>query len=480
MPSIIRMPELITGSESAGIVAWLVKVGDTITTGQPIVEIETDKATVEYAAERDGVLAGILLEAGDGIAVGTPMAVLAVDGESVDDAMAGFDGGSSKDADGTDAGHAKDAGGTGVENVKKDEGFDGDLDNVDAAAAEGARDPKEESAAASGAGDASSAGASDAGSHSTSEGGDGERRFASPLVRKMARDRNLDLSGVKGSGPGGRIVRKDIEGLESKPAAAPSAATQSQPATQEGKPAPAAAPAASSAPAPKTDGTYTDIPLSGMRKAIARRLTESKTTAPHFYITAHVNVDALLELRKQVNSIEGTKVSVNDFVVKAVAGALKDVPEANSIWADTAIRRFDNVDIAVAVAVPDGLLTPVVRNVEGKSLTAVGAEIKDYAERARAGKLRQHELEGGTFAVSNLGMYGTSQFAAIINPPQAGILAVGAAEKRPVVLEDGSLGVATMMTVTLSADHRIIDGAVGAQWMAAFKQRIESPLSVLV
>lgn len=217
-----------------------------------------------------------------------------------------------------------------------------------------------------------------------------------------------------------------------------------------------------------------------MRRAIARRLTESKSTVPHFYLVAHCRVDALLALRAQIIETTGTRVSVNDLVVKAVGAALRDVPEANAIWTDEATRRFTGVDISVAVSVPGGLLTPVVRGVERLSVGELGAAIRDLAERARAGKLRQQELEGGSFSVSNLGMTGTSEFAAILNPPQSGILAVGAAEPRPVVETDGSLGVATMMTVTLSADHRVLDGVLAAEWLAAFTKRIEQPLSLLV
>lgn len=217
-----------------------------------------------------------------------------------------------------------------------------------------------------------------------------------------------------------------------------------------------------------------------MRRAIARRLTESKSSVPHFYLVAECRVDDLLALRRQVNAIEGTRVSVNDFVVKAVAGALGDVPDANAIWTDAATRRFTGVDISVAVSVPGGLLTPVVRGVERLSLGQLGAAIRDLAERARDGKLKQHELEGGSFSVSNLGMFGTREFSAILNPPQSGILAVGAAEQRPVVEADGTLGVGTVMTVTLSADHRVLDGALAAEWLAAFKARIEHPLTILV
>jgi pyruvate dehydrogenase E2 component (dihydrolipoamide acetyltransferase) len=225
---------------------------------------------------------------------------------------------------------------------------------------------------------------------------------------------------------------------------------------------------------------YTDVPLSGMRRAIARRLTESKTTVPHFYLTAQVRVDRLLTLRQEANALAPRKISVNDLVVKAVGGALTDVPAANAVWNGGSIRRFDGADVAVAVSVPDGLLTPVVRGVQALTVTELSARIADLAERARAGRLQQHELEGGSFTVSNLGMYGVDEFSAILNPPQAGILAVAAAKRQPVVEEDGGLGVGCVLTVTLSADHRVIDGAVAAEWMAALVRRLETPVSVLL
>jgi pyruvate dehydrogenase E2 component (dihydrolipoamide acetyltransferase) len=278
------------------------------------------------------------------------------------------------------------------------------------------------------------------------------RLFASPIVRTLARERGIDLGAVTGSGPGGRIVRRDIEGMSA------------------GAPAPAT---------PTPEATVTSLPLTGMRKAIARRLTESKSTVPHFYVTAHCRVDRLLELRRQVNEAAAHKVSVNDFVLKAVAGALLDVPASNAIWGGDHIDRFGGADIAVAVAVDGGLLTPVVRGVDRMSLTQVAVAVAEVAERARAGKLRQDELEGGSFSVSNLGMYGVDEFSAILNPPQSGILAVAAAKPVPVV-DDGVLAVGTVMTVTLSADHRVIDGAVAAEWMAAFVRRIENPVTALL
>ncbi|MET4144729.1 pyruvate dehydrogenase complex dihydrolipoamide acetyltransferase long form [Arthrobacter sp. UYCo732] len=295
-------------------------------------------------------------------------------------------------------------------------------------------------------------------------------------MRRIAKERSLDLSGVAGSGPNGRIVRRDLDDLQPAlapapviPAVIPPAPTPAQPALPVNPPAAAAADAAG----------FTDIPYTGMRKAIARRLTESKSTVPHFYVTAHCRVDRLLALRTEVNSTSPRKISVNDFVVKAVAAALVDVPAANVIWMDAATRRFDHVDLAVAVSTDGGLLTPVLRGVDGLSLTAIGDRISDLAERARHGRLQQRELEGGSFAVSNLGMFGVDQFSAILNPPQSGILAVGAAKQQPVV-QDGELVIGTVMTATLSADHRVVDGAVAAAWMAAFVKRIENPLSILI
>ncbi len=282
-------------------------------------------------------------------------------------------------------------------------------------------------------------------------------------MRRLAREHHLDLSTVTGSGPDGRIVRRDVEALVAGAPAVPPAA-----------PAPAAT------PAPAT-GTVVEpelIPHSRMRTTIARRLTESKSTVPHFYLTADCRVDRLLELRREINAIDGVKISVNDLVVKAVAAAFADVPEANTTWSDEGRVRHRTADIAIAVSLDDGLVTPVVRGVESLTVTALSAAIGDLAVRAREGRLKQHEIEGGSFAVSNLGMFGTQAFSAIINPPQAGILAVGAARQAPVVV-DGALEVGSVMTVTLSADHRVMDGALAARWLAAFVARIENPVSIL-
>lgn len=426
MAIVIRMPEVLTGATEAALQSWLVKPGDTIAVGQTIAEVETEKATVEYQAEEAGTLAGVLIETGVQVDVGTPIAVLAEAGESADAALAA-------------------AGKLGA--AVPTENSEDTAAAVDTDAALKADAPANIAATAP----------ADAAAGDSATEADHSRRFASPLVRRLARERGLDLSSVAGSGPSGRIVRRDLDGLAAAPAA---------PAAQ------------AAAPAVPTGG-FTDVPHTGMRRAIARRLTESKTTIPHYYLSADCRMDALFELRKTVNEFGTDKVSVNDFVVKAVAGAFRDVPEANAIWTDTAVRRFDDVDIAIAVAIEGGLITPVVRAVDKRSLSEVSADIRQLAERGRTGGLKQHELEGGSFSVSNLGMYGTTEFSAIINPPHSGILAVGAATQRPVVV-DGELSVATVMTVTLSADHRVLDGALAAQWLAAFVKRIENPVSILV
>lgn len=399
MPTVVRMPEVLANSGEAIIQTWLVSVGQQIAIGDPIAEIETEKAVVEYAAEVEGIIAQLVAEQGATIAVGEPIAVVAAPGETVDP--------------------------------------------VDI----GARDPESAAPVLEKL----------VQTVEPSPQSNGRRLFATPLVRKIAREKGIDLTTVTGTGPAGRIVRRDLDRLPA--------------------PEPAAAPAAK-AESPGSTG-FTDIPLTGMRKAIARRLTESKTTVPHFYLSADCRVDALLELRRNVNAAAPAKVSVNDFVIKAVAAALLEVPEANAIWNTDSIRRFEHADIAVAVAVDGGLVTPVLRGVDRLPISAIAAQVADLAGRARDGRIKQQELEGGSFSVSNLGMFGVQEFSAILNPPHSGILAVSAATQQPVVV-DGELAVGTVMTVTLSADHRVIDGAVAAQWMAAFVRRIENPLTILI
>ena len=433
MPTIVRLPEVLAGMTEAAVASWLAAPGDEIKADQPLAEIETEKAVVEYAAEESGTLAGFLVEPGQPIAAGTPIAVLTAPGESAGEALPAAGPMEPTTRSESSSAVPVPAAGTGA------------------------------------AGPAPAAG----------------RPFASPIVRRVARERGLDLSQVEGSGPGNRIVRRDLDRLAQAgrvapvPAAAEISAAAEVPPLREAAVVPLAGPRPAE-PAAGASGTeFTDIPHTRMRRAIARRLTESKSTVPHFYLTADCRVDDLIELRREVNELGKGKVTLNDFVVKAVAAAFGDVPEANAIWTPDAVRRLSSVSVGVAVAVDGGLVTPVVHDVGRRSLTDVSRTIADLAERARQGRLRQPELEGGSFAVSNLGMYGTARFAAIINPPHAGILAVGAAEKRPVAAGDGTLSVATVMTVTLSGDHRVLDGALGAQWLAAFKNRTEQPLSIL-
>lgn len=423
MASVVRMPAALAGVTEAAIQTWVAKPGQQVAVGDVIAEIETEKAVVEYAAEVAGTVGRLLVPEGDTIDVGAPIAVILDAGEG-DDAIAAA----------LAAAGAAEPGAT--PEPAAPEPAAAAASEPETASAPGPAAPQQPPAEAMVA--------------SPPPGVPTPRLVASPIVRRLARERGIDLTGVTGSGPGGRIVRRDLDGL-----AAPAAATDAGPATG------------------------TPEKLSGMRRAIARRLTESKTTVPHFYVTAHCRVDRLLALRAQVNEAAPRKVSVNDFVLKAVGGALVEVPAANAIWGGDHILKFTGADVAVAVAVDNGLLTPVLRDLDRLTLVEVSAAVAELAERARAGRLQQHELEGGAFSVSNLGMYGVDEFSAILNPPQSGILAVAAAKRQPVV-DDGALAVGTVMTVTLSADHRVVDGAVAAEWMAAFVRRIENPVTALL
>ncbi|GAA4062472.1 dihydrolipoamide acetyltransferase family protein [Agromyces indicus] len=457
MATTVRMPEVLANTTEAAIQSWSVAVGDEVAVGQPLAEIETDKAVVEYAAEVSGTVLELLVAEGDLVDVGAPIAVVGEPGEAT----------TSTDAAPAPAATAGDA----------------PADPESAAPVADAEPAFDESTASQ------EDVASPDGGGETGSAPDAGRRFMSPLVRRLVREHGIDLVGVTGSGPEGRIVRRDVEPLiaakgaaPAEPAAPKAEATYAQQAAPAQEAAPAAS-AASTPPAPPaaatTPGADADlIPHTRMRRTIARRLVESKTQVPHFYLTAECRVDRLLELRRELNAAGTVKVSVNDLVVKAVAGALADVPEANRTWSDDGVLQHRAADIAIAVALDDGLVTPVVRGVEGLSVSELGRRIADLAERARSGGLRQHEIEGGSFSVSNLGMYGTREFTAIINPPHAGILAVGAARRAPVVV-DGVLEVGTVMSVTLSADHRVLDGAVAARWLAAFQARIEHPLTIL-
>lgn len=420
MAHLLLMPAVLADSTEAVLQAWLVQPGESFSVGAELAEIETDKALVELAAEETGVMGKHLIEVGNSVTVGVPIAVIAAEGDSPADIEAALAGGGEK------ASPAE-------------------------VTAERAERPKPVSTDAAPP------------PPTPSETVAGKRLFVSPLVRRLARERGVDASVLTGTGPNGRIVRRDLDAwLASKP-------------TPVATRTPAAAQAA-----PRVGGAaYEEIPHTAMRRAIARRLTESKSTVPHFYMTTECRVDRLLALRAEVNAVSTAKVSVNDLIVKAVAAAFVRVPDANVIWTDEALRRFDTVDISVAVSTDKGLVTPVVRDVSSLTLTQVSATVGDLVSRARIGRLRQDEIEGGSFSISNLGMYGTREFAAILNPPQSGILAVGAATEQAVVT-DGEVTVATVMRCTLSADHRAVDGALAAQWLDAFTKIIENPVTMLV
>ena len=416
MPTQILMPALSPTMTEGTLARWLKGEGDAVEPGDIVAEVETDKATMEIEAVDEGVLGRILVAEGtEGVEINTPIAVLVGEGES--------------------AAHIAEP------------------------AAPAA--PAEVPAAAPAPG----------GNGAPPAPKPGERIFASPLARRMAAQAGLELASLSGSGPRGRIVKRDIEAALAKAPAAPAP----EPAAAPSPPAPRAPEAP---PAPES-GTVA-VPNTGMRKTIARRLAESKQTIPHFYLTVDCDIDALLKTRKELNErSDAYRLSVNDFVVKAAALALRKTPEANASWTDAATLRYERVDVAVAVAVEGGLVTPVVRDADNKGLAEISAEMADFAARARDGKLKPEEYRGGGFSVSNLGMYGIREFAAVINPPQAGILAIGAGEKRPAV-KDGALAIATMMSCTLSGDHRVIDGAIGARFLAAFKGLVEDPLTMLL
>jgi pyruvate dehydrogenase E2 component (dihydrolipoamide acetyltransferase) len=322
---------------------------------------------------------------------------------------------------------------------------------------------------------------SNTGAAASSAKADGGRVFASPLAKRMAALAGIDLAGITGSGPHGRIVKVDVEKAASAPKAAAKPAEAAKPAPAPAAAAPVAAPAPAAGPVPPPSAPHKEIQLNNMRKVIARRLSEAKATIPHFYLTVDVELDALLKLREELNGRPKAdyKLSVNDFVIKAVAQGMKKVPGVNASWGGDKIYQFEDIDVSVAVAIEGGLITPIVRKADQKGLSTISAEMKDLAKRAKDGKLKPEEFQGGGFSISNLGMYGVKDFAAVINPPQACILAVGAGEKRPVVKND-ALAIATVMSVTLSTDHRVVDGALGAEFLQVFKKTIEDPLSLLL
>ena len=428
MPTEILMPALSPTMEEGTLAKWLVKEGDTVQSGDLLAEIETDKATMEFEAVDEGVIGKILIAAGtENVKVNTAIAVLLADGESASD-----------------------------------------IGSAPAA-------PTPAAAPAAAATPAASATpvATPAVLH-------GARVFASPLARRIAADKGIDLGSLTGSGPHGRIVKADVENATAAPKAA-SAPAPSAPVAAAPKPA---APQVSAEGVAKlyADREYTEIPLDGMRKTIAARLSEAKQTIPHFYLRRDIKLDALMAFRAQINKqleSRGVKLSVNDFIIKACANALQAVPAANAVWAGDRVLQLKPSDVAVAVAIDGGLFTPVLKDADKKSLSALSSEMKDLAGRARNKKLAPHEYQGGSFAISNLGMFGIDNFDAVINPPHGAILAVGAGVKKPVVGDDGQISVATVMSVTLSVDHRVIDGALGAELLKSIVDNLENPMGML-
>jgi pyruvate dehydrogenase E2 component (dihydrolipoamide acetyltransferase) len=445
MPIEIRMPALSPTMTEGNIARWLKKEGDEVHSGDVIAEIETDKATMEYEAVDEGRLGKIIVpEGAQGIKVNQPIAVLLEEGEDPS-SLAQF---SAAPAPAEPAAARREA--LPVPPEPKTE----------PPPAPAAQPPPRPSA----------------------NGGEAGRIFASPLARRMAQHAGLDLAAIRGSGPNGRVVKSDIDRALAAPGAPREAAPMARPTAQPAAPAPPiSAPVFAKEQVLTLAGNppYTEKPHSSMRRVIARRLAESKQTVPHFYLTVDCTIDELLKIRKELNAKTETRISVNDFVIRAAALALGQVPAANASWSDDAILLWERVDIAVAVALDDGLITPIVKGADQKGLAQIAKETKDLAERARAGKLKLEEFQGGTFSISNLGMYGIRDFAAVINPPQGCILAIGAGEARPVA-RGGQLSVATVMTCTLSCDHRVVDGAVGAQFLAAFKKLVEDPLTMLL
>jgi pyruvate dehydrogenase E2 component (dihydrolipoamide acetyltransferase) len=482
MPIEVLMPALSPTMEEGTLSSWLVKEGDTVKSGDVIAEIETDKATMEVEAVDEGVMGKILIAAGsEGVKVNTPIALLLEDGEDermLDGHAPGASGGDTPpqpcpqregEASGTAGGAAKGSPAPGAQGGQTRRAASPDANAQSGSAS---------SPSPSGEGRGGVAAAPPPAAQ------DGDRIKASPLARRLAADAGLDLAALKGSGPHGRIVKRDIE--SAREAGAPASSATASAAT---------APAASPAPeAPKVDSEeplarfgiaadrYEITKADGIQKISARRLTESFRDVPHFPLTVDCRLDALLKFRKQINdkAAEGVKVSVNDILIKASGLALKRVPEANTSWIeDGRVAWHKHADVSVAVAIEGGLITPIIFDADQKGLAQISTEMKDLAARARARKLKPEEYQGGTFSVSNLGMMGVKSFSSILNPPQGMILSVGAGEERPVIT-DGALAKATVMTVTLTCDHRVVDGAAGARWIQAFKGFIEDPMTMLL
>ncbi|MFM5908190.1 MAG: 2-oxo acid dehydrogenase subunit E2 [Novosphingobium sp.] len=491
MPIAIKMPALSPTMEEGKLARWLVKVGDTVSSGDIMAEIETDKATMEFEAVDEGTIVSIdVAEGTEGVKVGTVIAQLSGDGEVAAPApAAALAPAPAATPESAPAASAAPAAPSGVlispkaKKLAEEWGLDiasikgtGPNGRIIQADVEGARGKAPAAAPAAPAAAAPATAAPAPAAAASPAAASGARVIASPLAKRIAAERGVDLAGVKGSGPNGRIVRADVENAPTGPAAASAAA-------------PAAASVGSVPMADETRALldaripHTVEKLSGMRKTIARRLAQSMSEAPHIYLTVDVQLDKLLKLRGELNAVlekDGVKLSVNDMLVKALGKALVQVPECNVTFAGNEMIRYSRADVSVAVSIPGGLITPIVQDANGRSLASIANAMKDLGQRAREGRLQPDEYQGGTASLSNMGMMGIKHFTAVINPPQSTILAVGAGEKRPWVMPDGSLGVANVMTVTGSFDHRAVDGADGARLMAAFRELVENPLGLVV
>ncbi|MCF2497118.1 pyruvate dehydrogenase complex dihydrolipoamide acetyltransferase [Dyadobacter chenhuakuii] len=431
---VVRMPKMSDTMEEGTLVGWQKKVGDKVKSGDILAEVETDKATMELEAYEDGTLLYIGIKDGESVPVDGIIAVIGEEGANVEALLArenGEGGAEVENIDATDEGKAAPAAESGSNGVDK----------------------------------------------TVSVADSGDRIKASPLAKRLADEKGIDLSQVGGSGDNGRIVKRDVD--EFKPAAAAPAAKTEAPAQASSAPAPAAKSEQSAASA-AANGDFTDSPISQMRKTIARRLSDSLFTAPHFYVTMEINMDKAMALRPQLNDVSPAKISFNDMVIKACAVALKQHPAVNSAWLGDKIRRYNYVNIGVAVAVDEGLLVPVIRDADKKTLSTISGEVKDLAGKAKDKKLQPKDWEGNTFSISNLGMFGVDEFTAIINPPDSCILAIGAIKKVAAFKEDGTVYPQNIMKVTLSADHRVVDGALGAQFLLTVKKLLEEPMSMLV
>jgi pyruvate dehydrogenase E2 component (dihydrolipoamide acetyltransferase) len=471
MPVNILMPALSPTMTEGNLAKWHVKPGDTVSSGDVVAEIETDKATMEVEAVDEGTIGKLLVDEGtEGVPVNQAIAILLQEGESEADldaapappaAPAGDGGDDAQPATQSGGGAGSGGGSPAPQAASSAPGTQASLENAPPAPPA----PKDAS---------------------------GNRVFASPLARRMAKQAGIDLANLKGTGPHGRVVRADVEqAIErgapaqqpaAQPAAEAPAAPQQQPAPQK-QPAPAHGVDAK-ASADSLGMAYEEVPLNNMRKTIAKRLSESKQTVPHFYLSVDIEMDEVFKVRKELNDRaqargEDYKLSVNDFIIRACALSLKKVPQANAAFNGSSALFFEHADVSVAVAIEGGLITPVIKKAETKGLATISTEMKDLAKRARDGKLKPEEYQGGTFSLSNLGMFGITNFQAIINPPQACILAVGKSEQRPVV-KDGALSVATMMSCTLSVDHRVVDGAIGANFLSELRKLLEDPMSMLL